>query len=73
MTLAILIFNFYPFTAIMIVMLALVNYGAILPISYANVHYAKKPEAWNMRLVLGIATVLGVVRDRSPRSACLPG
>ena len=61
MTLAILVFNFYPLTAIMIVMLALLNDGAILSIAYDNVHYANKPEAWNMRLVLGIATVLGVV------------
>ena len=61
MTLAILVFNFYPLTAIMIVMLALLNDGAILSIAYDNVHYTNKPEAWNMRLVLGIATVLGVV------------
>ena len=61
MTLAILIFNFYPLTAVMIVMLALLNDGAILSIAYDNVHYKDKPEAWNMRLVLGIATVLGVV------------
>jgi H+-transporting ATPase len=61
MTLAILIFNFYPLTAVMIVMLALLNDGAILSIAYDNVHYENKPEAWNMRLVLGIATVLGVI------------
>jgi len=61
MTLAILIFNFYPMTAVMIVMLALLNDGAILSIAYDNVHYKDKPEAWNMRLVLGIATVLGIV------------
>ena len=61
MTLAILIFNFYPLTAVMIVMLALLNDGAILSIAYDNVHYKDQPEAWNMRLVLGIATVLGVV------------
>ena len=61
MTLAILIFNFYPLTAVMIVMLALLNDGAILSIAYDNVHYRSEPEAWNMRLVLGIATVLGVV------------
>jgi len=59
-TLAILVFNFYPLTAVMIVMLALLNDGAILSIAYDNVHYQDKPEAWNMRLVLGIATVLGV-------------
>jgi H+-transporting ATPase len=61
MTLAILIFNFYPLTAVMIVMLALLNDGAILSIAYDNVHYRDEPEAWNMRLVLGIATVLGLV------------
>jgi H+-transporting ATPase len=60
MTLAILVFNFYPLTAVMIVMLALLNDGAILAIAYDNVHYRDKPEAWNMRSVLGIATVLGV-------------
>jgi len=61
MTLAILIFNFYPVTAVMIVMLALLNDGAILSIAYDNVHYKDKPEAWNMRMVLGVATVLGVI------------
>ncbi|WP_205318869.1 plasma-membrane proton-efflux P-type ATPase [Rhodococcus sp. AQ5-07] len=58
---AILVFNFFPVTAIMIVMLALLNDGAILSIAYDNVHFKMAPEAWNMRLVLGIATVLGVV------------
>jgi H+-transporting ATPase len=38
MTLAIVVFNFYPLTAVMIVMLALLNDGAILPIAYDNVH-----------------------------------
>ena len=61
MTAAILVFNFYPLTAVMIVMLALLNDGAILSIAYDNVRYKNQPEAWNMRLVLGIATVLGVI------------
>ncbi len=61
MTLAIVVFNFYPLTAIMIVMLALLNDGAILSIAYDNVLYRDQPEAWNMRTVLGIATVLGLV------------
>ena len=60
MTLAILVFNFYPVTAVMIVMLALLNDGAILSIAYDNVHYRNQPEAWNMRVVLGVSTVLGV-------------
>ena len=61
MTLSILVFNFYPVTAVMIVMLALLNDGAILSIAYDNVQYKNKPEAWNMRLVLAISTVLGVI------------
>jgi H+-transporting ATPase len=60
MTLAILIFNFYPLTAVMIVMLALLNDGAILSIAYDNVRYKDAPEAWNMRMVLGVSTVLGI-------------
>jgi H+-transporting ATPase len=61
MTLAILVFNFYPLTAVMIVMLALLNDGAILSIAYDNVHYKNKPESWNMRMVLGVSTALGVI------------
>ncbi len=61
MTLAILAFNFYPLTAVMIVMLALLNDGAILSIAYDNVIYSRRPETWNMRLMLCIATVLGLI------------
>jgi len=61
MTAAIVVFNFFPLTAIMIVMLALLNDGAILSIAYDNVVERDKPEAWSMRTVLGIATVLGVI------------
>ena len=61
MTLAIVVFNFFPVNAIMIVMLALLNDGAILSIAYDNVRARDEPEAWDMRMVLTIATVLGVV------------
>ncbi len=61
MTTAILVFNFYPMTAVMIVMLALLNDGAILSIAYDNVRYQDTPESWNMRMVLGVATVMGVI------------
>ncbi len=60
-TAAILIFNFFPVTAIMIVVLALLNDGSILSIAYDNVHYKDQPEAWNMRLVIGMASVLGLI------------
>ena len=61
MTLSILVFNFYPVTAVMIVLLALLNDGAILSIAYDRVHYSQQPERWNMRNVLGVASVLGIV------------
>jgi H+-transporting ATPase len=61
MTLSILVFNFYPVTALMIVLLAILNDGAILSIAYDNVRYSDQPERWNMRSVLGVATVLGVI------------
>jgi H+-transporting ATPase len=60
MTLSILVFNFYPVTAVMIVLLALLNDGAILSIAYDRVWYSVKPEVWNMRDVFGVATALGV-------------
>ncbi len=59
MTLSILAFNFYPVTAVMIVLLALLNDGAILSIAYDRVVYSQSPERWNMRTVLSIATILG--------------
>ena len=59
-TLAILIFQFYPVTAIMIVLLAILNDGSMLSIAYDRTHYRNQPEAWDMRMVLGMASVLGV-------------
>jgi H+-transporting ATPase len=61
MTLSILIFNFYPVTAVMIVLLALLNDGPILAIAYDNTHPSNNPKAWNMRLVLGISSLLGII------------
>jgi H+-transporting ATPase len=61
MTLSILVFNFYPVTAVMIVLLALLNDGPILAIAYDRVRYSSQPEAWNMRRVLGVSSVLGLI------------
>jgi H+-transporting ATPase len=60
MTLSILVFNFYPVTPVMIILLALLNDGAILSIAYDRVIYSNKPEKWNMKNVLGLASALGV-------------
>jgi H+-transporting ATPase len=59
-TLSIMIFNFYPVTAIMIVLLALFNDAPIMAIAYDNVRYSRAPEKWNMRMVLSMSTLLGV-------------
>lgn len=61
MTLTIMVFNFYPLTAVMIVILALLNDGAILSIAYDNVISKDQPEVWDMRTVIGIATLLGII------------
>lgn len=61
MTLSIIIFNFYPVTAVMIVLLALLNDGAILSIAYDNVKGSNSPEKWNMPLVFTAALSLGTI------------
>jgi H+-transporting ATPase len=60
MTLSILVFDFYPVTAVMIVLLALLNDGAILSIAYDRVRYSERPERWDMGSVLGVGSVLGI-------------
>ncbi len=60
-TLSIVVFQFYPVTALMIVLLAILNDLPIITIAYDNVKYSDAPEKWNMRMLLGIATMLGIV------------
>jgi H+-transporting ATPase len=60
MTASILIFNFYPVTAIMVVLLALLNDIPIMMIAYDNAPIASKPVRWDMTRVLTIASVLGI-------------
>jgi H+-transporting ATPase len=59
LSLAILVFNFYPLTAVMIVILALLNDMPIMTIAYDNVRVQEKPVRWNMRGVLIVASLLG--------------
>jgi len=61
MTLSILIFNFYPITALMIILLALLNDIPILAIAYDNTQPNEKPVRWNIPDLLTTATVLGLV------------
>ncbi|MGB9740997.1 MAG: plasma-membrane proton-efflux P-type ATPase [Candidatus Bathyarchaeia archaeon] len=60
-TASIIVFNFYPVTPLMIVLLAILNDIPIMTIAYDNVKYSSQPEKWNMRILLGIATYLGII------------
>jgi len=60
MTLSILVFDFYPVTAIMIVLLAILNDLPIMTIAYDNAPVAPQPVRWDMQRVLTLSVVLGV-------------
>jgi H+-transporting ATPase len=61
MVLAMIVFNFYPINTIMIILLALLNDLPILTIAYDNTWLNPKPARWDMRRVLTVATVLGLI------------
>jgi H+-transporting ATPase len=60
MTASILVFNFYPVTAIMVVLLALLNDLPIMMIAYDNAPVAMRPVRWDMTRVLTASSVLGI-------------
>lgn len=60
-SLSIVVFNFYPVTAVMIVLLAILNDFPIMMIAYDHVPVEPFPVRWNMRRVLTISTTLGVI------------
>ncbi len=57
---AITFFNFYPITALMIIILALLNDIPILAIAYDNARVARNPVRWKMHEVLTVSGWLGV-------------
>ena len=61
MTFSILVFNFYPVTAIMIIILALLNDIPILTIAYDNTRIDKKPVRWDNSELFGLSTLLGIL------------
>ena len=61
MTLSIVVFNFYPVTAVMIVLIAVLNDFPIMTIAYDNTVVAPRPVRWDMERVLTISSVLGVL------------
>ena len=60
MTLAIVVFQFYPLTALMIILLALLNDLPILTIAYDNTKVKESPVKWDMKEMLVLSTWLGI-------------
>jgi H+-transporting ATPase len=59
--LAMMVFNFYPITTVMIILLALLNDLPIMTIARDNTRLETKPVRWDMRRVLTISTALGLM------------
>ena len=57
----ILIFNFYPVTALMLVFIALLDDIPVMTIAYDRTEKVKSPQKWDMYQVLGMATFLGAL------------
>jgi H+-transporting ATPase len=57
---SILVFDFFPVTAIMIVLLAVLNDIPIMAIAWDNARTARHPVRWDMPRVLFISAVLGL-------------
>jgi len=59
--LSMIVFNIYPITTVMIILLALLNDLPIMTIAFDNTWLDPKPVRWDMRRVLTVATTLGSV------------
>ena len=58
--LAMIVYNFYPITAVMIILLAFFNDVPIMAIAYDNTSLDPKPVRWNMHRVLAVSTAMGI-------------
>jgi H+-transporting ATPase len=58
---AMIAFDFYPITAILIILIALFNDVPIMTIAYDNTPLDPQPVRWDMRRVLSISSVLGTI------------
>ena len=61
LTLCIVVLDFYPVTALMIVMLAILNDLPIMMIAFDNAPVAQKPVRWQMKRIMTLATILGIL------------
>ncbi len=60
MALSILVFGFYPVTATMIILLALLNDVPILMIAYDNVEVPKRPARWKPKKTFLLSLAIGI-------------
>ncbi len=60
MSLAIIFFNVYPITPLMLVILALLNDIPIMMIAYDNASVSKIVEKWNIPNIITLTTILGL-------------
>jgi H+-transporting ATPase len=58
--LAMIAFNFYPITAIMIILLAFLNDIPIMTIAYDRTGLESDPVHWDMHRVIAVATIMGL-------------
>jgi H+-transporting ATPase len=61
MMVAIVFYNFYPVTPVMVALLAILNDIPIITIATDNVPTAPNPVRWDMRRVLSVASALGLM------------
>jgi H+-transporting ATPase len=59
--LAMIFFDFYPITAVMIILLAFFNDIPIMTIAYDHTRLESEPVRWNMHQVISVATAMGLV------------
>ncbi|MCF8038907.1 MAG: plasma-membrane proton-efflux P-type ATPase [Desulfohalobiaceae bacterium] len=59
--LAMIVFNFYPISTVMIILLALLNDLPIMTIAYDRTFLPPKPVRWEMKRVITVSTALGLI------------
>lgn len=58
-TATIILLHFYPISAFLLIVLALLNDLPIIAVSTDNVVYSQQPERWNMKYIAGLSAILG--------------
>jgi H+-transporting ATPase len=57
--LAMIIFDYFPLTPVMIILLALLDDIPIMAIAYDNTWLSRKPVRWEMQRILSVSSILG--------------